>query len=222
MKSKQIKIKHLIFTILAGLFLNSQSNAQTISATRSDKSFEDVKLSDSILLEDNGAKTTLKSVSFGLRKVKKFGLVTVSVYVIEFFAKNPALLVKTNDGILNSLKAAGTVQLRLTVLRDLKGTQISDSFKEALKANDIDSTKTTTELTAVLTAVNEITKFKKDEVFSLTAEWKDGNATLFIQRPDQSIQKITGPDKFVIDLLSIWFGKPVDEKMEDLKKTLLK
>ena len=208
--------------VLASFLLSSPSRAQSIIATQSDKSFEDVKLSDSILLEDNGSKTNLKSVSFGLRKVKKFGLVTVSVYVVEFFTKNPAQLIKTNEGLLNSLKTAGPVQLRLTLARDLKGSQISDSFKEALKANDIDPTNTTTELTAVLTAVNEITKFKKDEVFSLTAEWKDSNATLFIQRPDQSIQKITGPEKFVTDLFSIWFGKPVDDKMEDLKKTLLK
>ncbi len=217
-----MKLKHITLTILAGLFLNSISNAQSMTATPSDKSFEDVKLTESILLDDNSSKTNLKSVSYGLRKVKKFGLVTVSVYVIEFFAKNPAQLVKTNEGLLNSLKVAGPVQLRLTLARNLKGPQISDSFKEALKANDIDPTKTTTELTAVLTAVNEMTQFKKDEVFSLTAEWKDNTATLFIQRPDQSIQKITGPEKFVTDLFSIWFGKPVDEKMEDLKKTLLK
>ena len=91
-----------------------------------------------------------------------------------------------------------------------------------MKANDIDTANTTAELTSVLAAVNEITKFKKGEVFSLTAEWKDATATLFIQRPDQSIQKITGPEKFITDLFSIWFGKPVDDKMEDLKKTLLK
>lgn len=222
MKLNPMNTKQLTLTIFASLFLSLNLNAQSLTATPSDKTFEDVKLTDSVLLDDGGAKTSLKSVSHGLRKVKKFGLVTVSVYVMELFAKNPTSLVKTNEGALGSLKAAGPVQLRLTLARDLKGSQISDSFKEALKANDIDTANTTAELTSVLTAVNEITKFKKGEVFSLTADWKDATATLYIQRPDQSIQKITGPDKFITDLFSIWFGKPVDEKMEDLKKTLLK
>jgi hypothetical protein len=222
MKLNPMNAKQLTLTIFASLFLSLNLNAQSLTATPSDKTFEDVKLTDSVLLDDNGSKTSLKNVSHGLRKVKKFGLVTVSVYVMELFAKNPAQLVKTNDGILGSLKSAGPVQLRLTLARDLKGSQISDSFKEALKANDIDTANTTAELTSVLAAVNEITKFKKGEVFSLTAEWKDATATLFIQRPDQSIQKITGPEKFITDLFSIWFGKPVDDKMEDLKKTLLK
>lgn len=222
MKLNPMNAKQLTLAIFASLFLSLNLNAQSLTATPSDKTFEDVQLTDSVLLDDGGAKTSLKSVSHGLRKVKKFGLVTVSVYVIEFFAKNPSQLAKTNEGILGSLKSAGPVQLKLTLARDLKGSQISDSFKEALKANDIDTANTTAELTSVLTAVNEITKFKKGEVFSLTAEWKDSTATLFIQRPDQSIQKISGPEKFVTDLFSIWFGKPVDEKMEDLKKVLLK
>jgi hypothetical protein len=222
MKLNPTNAKQLTLAIFASLFLSLNLNAQSITSSPSDKSFEEVQLTDSVLLEEGGVKTSLKTVSHGLRKVKKFGLVTVSVYVAELFAKNPTSLVKTNEGILTSLKSAGPVQLRLTVSRDLKGSQISDSFKEALKANDIDTANTTAELSAVLTAVNGITKFKKGEVFSLTAEWKDTTATLFIQRPDQSIQKISGPEKFVTDLFSIWFGKPVDDKMEDLKKTLLK
>lgn len=209
-------------SIFVSLFISTCAFAQSLTSTASEKSFEDVKMTDSVLLEDGGAKANLKSVSYGLRKVKKFGLVSVSVYVIEFFAKDSSKLVKSNEGILNSLKAAGPVQLKLTLARDLKGPQISDSFKDALKANDIDVDKTSKELTAVLTAVNEISKFKKGEIFSLTADWKDNVATLYIQRPDLSIQKITGPEKFITDLFSIWFGKPVDEKMDDLKKNLLK
>jgi hypothetical protein len=222
MKLRTKNLKQFAITLFASLFLSLNLNAQSITSTPSEQTFEDVKLTDSVLLDDSGTKTSLKNVSHGLRKVKKFGLVTVSVYVLEVFAKNPSSLVKTNEGILSSLKTAGPVQLKLTLARDLKGSQISDSFKDALKANDIDTANTTTELTAVLKAVNEITKFKQGEVFSLTAEWKDTTATLYIQRPDQSIQKVTGPEKFVNDLFSIWFGKPVDDKMEDLKKTLLK
>lgn len=106
--------------------------------------------------------------------------------------------------------------------RDLSGTQISESFTEALTANGIDAANTSSELKTVLATLGEIKKFQNGETFSLTASWKDSNATLFIQKPDLSIQKITGPEKFVTDLFSIWFGKSADSKLEDLKKTLLK
>jgi Chalcone isomerase-like len=208
----------LVFTIL----FQTHIQAQTVTAHASDKIFEDVKLSQSITVEDAGLKNELKSVSYGIRKKKVYLLAIVKIYVAEFFAADPAKLQKNSDGILASLKSAGPVQLRLTVSRDLTGTQISESFAEALKANDIDADKSSKELATVLSSVHEIKKFKTGEVFSLTATWKDGNATLLIQKPDQSVQKISGPEKFVSDLFSIWFGKPADDKLADLKKSLLK
>jgi len=98
---------------------------------------------------------------------------------------------------------------------------MSESFKEALKINGVDLEKNI-ELTTLLKALIDIEKIKAGEVFSVTASWLDGSANIFIQRPDQTIQKISGPEKMVTDLFSIWFGQPADAKLEDLKKTLLK
>ncbi len=196
--------------------------AQTITTHATEKTFEDVKLVDTVTLEDAGVKTELKSVSYGIRKKKVYLLAVVKIYVAEFFAADSTKLQKTSEGILPSLKSAGPVQLRFTVSRDLTGSQISESFIEALKANDIDTEKTSKELAEVLASVKDIKKFKTGEVFSLTAFWKDGTATLWIQKPDQTIQKITGAEKFATDLFSIWFGTPADPKLEDLKKALLK
>jgi Chalcone isomerase-like len=209
-------------TFFSVLLLIFSINAQTLTTKPSEKTFEDVKLLDSVSFEDGTVKADLKSVSYGLRKKTKFGLITVSVYVAEFFVADPTKLQKTSDGILASLKTAGPVQLRLTVSRDLTGEQISDSFAEAFKANDIDLEKTSKELTDVLSAIKDIKKFKKGDVFSLTIYWMNTTATLLIQKPDQSIQKISGPDKLATDLFSIWFGISADTKLEDLKKALLK
>ncbi len=208
----------LIFSIL----FQTHIQAQTITAHTSDKTFENVKLSQSVTIEDAGLKNELKSVSYGLRKKKVYLLAIIKIYVAEFFAADPTKLQKNSDEIIASLKTAGPVQLRLTVSRDLTGSQIYESFVEALKANDIDADKSSKELADVLSAVREVKKFNTGEVFSLTATWKDGNATLLIQKPDQSIQKISGPEKFVSDLFSIWFGKPADDRLADLKKALLK
>ncbi len=212
----------LTFMLAITITFGSVATAQTILAKATGTLFKEVPLTESVTTEEAGIKTELKKVSHGLRQKTKFGLITVSVYVAEFFAKDSSKLNKTSDGILNSLKLAGPVQLRLTMSRDLTGTQISDSFKEALKANGIDTEKTTKELTEILTAVGEIKKFKSNETFSVTTFWNDSMATLWIQKPDLTIQKITGPEKLANDFLSIWFGKPVDNKLEELKKALLK
>ena len=210
----------LIF--MCSFLLMSNSMAQTILATPSETVFEDIKLTKSITIDDNKIITELKSVSYGVRKKKVFLLAVVKIYVAEFFAAEPTKLVKTDAGILNSLKSAGSVQLRFTASRDLTGSQISESFKEALKENGIDLEKSSSELTDVLAAIHSVQKIKNGEVFSLTSIWKNSTATLLIQKPDQTIQKISGPEKFAVDLFSIWFGKPADPKLEDLKKSLLK
>jgi hypothetical protein len=220
MKSYKLLSTIILTSVVFSVFSPSSLFSQTTGA---DVLFEDVKLSPTVTVDDTGTKTELKSVSHGLRKKKVFGLIPVKIYVTEFFSEHPEKLKKTNDEILTSLKLSQAVQLKLTLSRDLSGTQIADSFKEALAANKIDTEKTSKELKEVLSVINKIEKFKNTETFSISALWqKDNTATLIIQKPDGSIQKVTGPDQFVTDLFSIWFGTPVDGKMEDLKKALLK
>ena len=167
-------------------------------------------------------KTDLKKVSHGIRKKKVFGLATVKVYVAEFFSAAPEKLIKTEDGILSSLKKSEAVELKLTMSRDLSGKKITDSFKEALEKNGLDLNSLSPELSSVLNELNQVAEFKKNDTVSLTSTWNDTKATLFIQKPDGKIKQITGDEKFVTDLFSIWFGTPADDKLADLKKALIK
>lgn len=194
----------------------------SISYALSETSYEDTKLVQATTLQFQNQKTELKPIAHGLRKKKFFGLVPVKVYVIEFLSANPTKLVKTDEGILASMKSAEAVELKITVKRDLGGKKITDSFIESLKNNGIDTANLSTEMAAILAELNTINEFKKGETFSLLATWKDANATLFIHKPDGSIKMITGPEKFAHDLFSIWFGTPADKEMIELKKTLLK
>ncbi len=184
--------------------------------------FEDVNVSSFSSLYDQGKTTDLKMVNHGIRKKKVFGLATVKVYVVEFFAADPSKLDKTEDGILNSLKKAGAVELKLTMSRDLAGSKITDSFKEALEHNGLDISALSKEMNDLMTELSSVKEFQKGQSFSLLATWKGINATLFIKRPDGSIKTITGNETFVTDLFAIWFGKPADDKLLDLKKTLIK
>lgn len=211
--------KNLIGSALF-LFLVVASTAYSQKETAN--KFEGVALTTSAQVEDGTSKIELKSVSHGIRKKKAFGLVTVRVYVAEFLAQTPAKLVKTEEGILNSLKDAGPVQLRLTMLRDLKGSDIYKAFTESLSANSIDTAKMSAPLQSVMDEIKAVEKFKENEVFTITSLWKDAKSTLVITKPDGTAKTISGDEDFAKQFLSIWFGEPVDDKLADLKRALLK
>lgn len=164
--------------------------------------------------------TDLKAVSHGIRRKKVFGIATVDVYVAEFYALSPEKIQKSDDQILNSLPTAGPVQIKLTLKRDLSGSDISKSFKEALKENDVDLSNTVVGLSDLMTEVETVKSFKKGEVFSLTADWSQNQ--IIVKKPDESTKTILADSEGLKKLFAIWLGKPVDEKMNDLKKSLLK
>jgi Chalcone isomerase-like len=188
----------------------------------SEITFEDVNVSSYSSLYYQGKTTDLKMVNHGIRKKKVFGLATVKVYVVEFFAADPSKLDRTEDGILTSLKKAGAVELKLTMSRDLAGSKITDSFKDALEHNGLDIKNLSKEMNELMTELSSVQEFQKGQSFSLLATWKEATATLFIKRPDGSVKTITGNETFVTDLFAIWFGKPSDDKLLDLKKSLIK
>lgn len=166
--------------------------------------------------------TDLKAVSHGIRRKKVFGIATVDVYVAEFYALTPEKIQKSDDQVLNSLSMAGPVQIKLTLKRELSGSDISKSFKEALKENDVDLSKPVAGLSDLMTEVESIKSFKKGEVFAISGDWSNNQQRIVIQRPDGSTKTITADDASLKKLFSMWLGKPVDDKMNDLKKNLLK
>lgn len=192
-----------------------------INTIAGEEKFEDVTLAKGRTLVAGDKSTELKTVNYGLRKKAVFGLVPVRVYVAQFFAADPEKLVKTEDGILSSLKAAGPVQLRLTFLRDLPGSKIADSFKEGLEANKINVKHLSGEMTQVMNIVSAISEFKKGDSFSITATYTDTTSTLLLESSTE-IKVITGSPELAHEIFSIWFGKPADGKLGDLKKALIK
>ena len=198
------------------------SFAQSLTTTLGAKKYDEFPLAVSSQLVD-GSTTDLKAASHGLRQKKVFALVIVKVYYAELLAAKPEALVKDDEHILDSLKTAGPVQLRLTLLRDLGGKKISESFAEALEANGLNEKDYSSELKQVLEQISQIKEFKKGDVFSIVGTWKDKTETLYLQKPDGTVSRISGEtSNFVDQIFKIWFGKPVDEKLASLKKELMK
>ncbi len=183
--------------------------------------FEDVMLLNSRTLTIDGKSTAIKKISHGLRKKAVFGLVPVRIYVTELLAAQPEKLIRTETGFIPSLKAAAPVQLHLTFLRDLPGRKVADAFKEGLEANKINVKKLTPELTQVLEQVTAVQEFNKGQTFSVTAAWTGSEGAIILE-DSQKIKIIPGSDEFIEQIFSIWFGKPADPKLADLRKDLFK
>ncbi len=220
---KTIKSTLSLTVFLAVLGISVQSQAILLKTETTSKIFENAKLVNSVVLvNDDKTEVTLKAYSHGLRKKAVFGPIKVSVYVMQLLAANPEKLVKTDAGFLASLKEAGPVQLHLTFLRDLPGEKIATSFQEGLEANGLSPKALNMELATIMREISNIKEFKDGQNFALTFTWSGEMATVYITDPTAKIISISGPKAFADNLLSIWFGKPADSKLEDLKKTLIK
>lgn len=215
--------KNIFYALLSLIFLPLFSFGLSLQTTLSDKKVEEITLTQSIKLIETNTSYQMDQYSYGLRKKKVYGLVTVKVYLAELFVKNAKSLTADESTFLSQLEASGPIQLRLTMVRDLKGSDIYNAFVDSLEANGIEIKNANNELQTVLEEVKNYEKFKNKEVFSLTISWDGaGKATLHIQKPDGTIKSITGDKIFAQQLLSIWFGKASDPKLEDLKKELIK
>lgn len=211
-------MKLLITLVIAAFAISAQ--AQTLTTTVGDKKYDTYGLASSAELKVDNTVTSLKPVSHGIRKKKVFALVPVKVYYAELLAAKPEAIVKSEDAALASLKAAGPVQLRLTMLRDLPAKKISDSFIDALKANDI--AVDDGDMKTVMGHISSMSEFKQGEIFSIVGSTSGDKGFLYLQKPTGEIITITGSAKLPEQMFSIWFGKPVDDKLADLKKELLK
>lgn len=211
-----------ILLIAFAVLLGFQAKAVSFKTVLSETPFENTQLFDSVtLVNDDKSEVVMKQVSHGLRKKAVFGLVAVRVYALQLLAAKPELLVKTDEDILASLKTAGPVQLQLSFLRLLPGEKISESFRDGLKANGVDINKLSPEMTQVLSEISKITEFKEGEKFSITFTWSGEQATVYLTDIKKMVT-VSGPQEFALQLLSIWFGKPADGKLSELKKALLK
>ncbi len=220
---KKTTILTVLLALALVLGLSSKSFAAVSIQTEETKEiFEDVHLLDNAVLNIEATQTKIKKVSHGLRKKAVFGLVPVRVYVLQLLAAHSEKLIKTEEGILKSLKEAGPVVLQITFLRDLPGSKISDAFKDGLESNKVNVKSLSPELEQVLKEISNIKEFKSNESFSIAVTWNDKKATVYLQQAGSDIKTVTGPSEFAEQLLSIWFGTPSDGKLGDLKKNLIK
>lgn len=161
----------------------------------------------------------LKAVSAGLR-AKKILFVNVKVYVAQLFVENSDQWTEK----ISTLEKLKTIALRMNFLREVDAEKIETSFREGLKANKINLDQPA--IQTFLKAVAANSNIKKNEIMTLVGAFSETTngqktETLYFESTSGTVTSIEGPNGFLQQVFSIWFGETPELALSDLKKSLL-
>lgn len=156
---------------------------------------------------------SLSLTGYGIRK-KKVVFIKVNVYVASHYVSNPSAW--TANDPAGALKKQPRRLLNLNFMRDVPGEKIKGAFEDSLKENGLDPERK--DLAKILNGMAADLKEKDQISFSGTIDGKSGEQTLTAKGPSGSVEAKS--PSIVDDMWSIWFGKPADGGLEDLKAEL--
>lgn len=209
-----------ILVLLCSFFVSTTSFAALLTVEGTSKKVEELNLSATATVKVEGEDMKLTSVGAGLR-TKKVVFVKVKVYVGQLYVASPEIFKKYEAEALGSLKDQRAVAIQLHFLRDVDAENVQKSFSEALKANGVDVTQSSTKqfLEAVAKG-GEANKAKSLSILGL--RFKDGREGIFYESTNGKTYEIKGDAGFIERIFSIWLGKPADEGVADLRREILK
>jgi hypothetical protein len=202
------------------LTLASYSQASLLKTEAGDKKIESITISKSGIVTIEGKDTTLTTLGAGLR-TKKVLIANVKVYVAEIFSSEATKFVRTEAEALNSIDLSGTSAVKLNFLRSVDAEKVQVSFRDALKANNVNLTDAGVD--AFLKAVSaggEATEGKS--LIIVTQKNADGTESAYYEDTTGKSTKVSGSKGLAKSILSIWLGTPSDDGVAKLKEQILK
>ncbi|WII70825.1 chalcone isomerase family protein [Bdellovibrio sp. 22V] len=210
----------LFIASLFTLLLSLNASAALLTTEGKGEKVEGLTLATSATANVENESLKLTSVGAGLR-AKKVVFVNVKVYVGQLFVSTPESFKKADAEALGSLKDQKAVAVQLHFLRDVDADNVQKSFKEALKANKID-----TEDASVKQFLDSVAKggeAKEGKALTIVgARLKDGVEAVLYETTTGNLSEIKGSTGLIEKIFSIWLGKPADEGVAQLKKSMLK
>ncbi|UYL08182.1 chalcone isomerase family protein [Bdellovibrio sp. SKB1291214] len=209
-------MKTIIITLISILTLNA--NAALLKTEAHTSKLENVALSSTASTNIDGEDVKLTHVGAGLR-AKKVVFVNVKVYVGELFTSDPTKFKKSDA--LTSVKDQKAIAVQLHFLRDVDAENVQKSFKEALTANSVNIEDAS--IKQFLDAVNKGGEAKQGKSLTiLGSRLKDGSEKISYETTSGTVTEVKGSAGLVEKVFSIWLGKPSDNGVADLKKSILK
>ncbi|MFS4459693.1 chalcone isomerase family protein [Bdellovibrio sp. HCB2-146] len=207
-----------IFTTF--IFASSWGWAALLTPEGQGQKVEQITLSTAATTSIGGETLKLTSVGGGLR-AKKVVFVNVKVYVGQLYVASPEKFVKNDAGALVSLKEQKAVAMQLHFLRSVDADNVQKSFKEALAANSVNVEDASVQ--EFLSAVAKGGEAKEGKSLTvLGTKSPDGSERISYETTSGQVTDIKGSAGFIEKVFSIWLGKPADEGVAQLKKSILK
>ncbi|WP_413294083.1 chalcone isomerase family protein [Bdellovibrio sp. HCB185ZH] len=210
-------MKTIILSFIASL-LSLNANAALLKAEAGTQKMEKVILSSSATTNVDGEDVKLTEVGAGLR-AKKVVFVNVKVYIGELFVSDVA---KFNKGeALTSVKDQKAIAIQLHFLRAVDAANVQKSFKEALAANSVNLEDSS--IKQFLDAVSKGGEAQEGKSLTiLGSRMKDGSEKISYETTSGTVTEIKGSAGFIQNVFAIWLGKPADDGVAELKKSILK
>ncbi len=216
-------MKHLLTSSLICLLLSVTSviaSASQLTNEGSKGKLDGISLSSGSTTNVEGESIKLSQIGAGLR-AKKVVFVNVKVYVGELFVSSPEKFKKSESEALASVKDQKTIAIQLHFLRNVDAENVQKSFKEALKANDVNLDDASVK--QFLDSVSQGGEAKEGKALTiLGAKLKDGSEEVIYETTSGNVSSIKGPAGFVEKIFSIWLGKSADGGVAHLKSSILK
>jgi hypothetical protein len=163
---------------------------------------------------------SLQQVSQAIRR-KKIALFWVKVYRCELLASLPGQYLKTSaEAALNSLTSNKLVALRMEFLRDVGVEKMVSSFTDGLKENDLKPEEPVYQ--HFFDAMKKSGDVKEKQTWTIVFEKKDKDESIHMENGEGKVQMISVPQGTTKNIFKIWFGKPADSGLEEMKEAFLK
>ncbi|MNK01104.1 hypothetical protein D3C87_188980 [compost metagenome] len=214
-------MKTLFAKSIALIFLLSSLSAQAglLAIENSPEKLEKVTLGKAAVAQIEDQAVPLTAVGAGLRS-KKVVFVNVRVYVGQLFASDIPKFKFSETEALDSIHDQKAVAIQLHFLRDVDADNVQKSFKEALTANGVKLDESGVK--QFLEAVSSGGEAKEGKALTiLGAKLKDGSEVVFYETTSGNVSQIKGSAGFVKNIFSIWLGKPSDDGVAKLKKSIV-
>jgi hypothetical protein len=212
--------KTIWMTQILALLVSSQVFAGMITLNAGTQNNDGVNISLGGTATIAGRSYDLTTVSSGMRK--HYVLIKgIRIYVLQLMVDtaDSANFVKDTNGTLglDSVMKMKAAALHLSFVYDVSASDVQTSFKAAMQANKVDTTRA--DIAQFLQAVvdggnahNGKTIVIMGEMASDTITYEDNNGTE---------HTITGSGSLVHDIFSIWLGTSADRGLSELREELL-
>jgi hypothetical protein len=213
-------MKSLFPLILSSVLFSTTSFAALLTVEPSPQALEKVPVAKSAVAHVDAQNINLAAVGAGLRG-KKVVFVNVKVYVGQLFVADFAKFHRDDKEVLNSLAEQSAAAIQMHFLRSVDADTVQKSFRDSFSANSVNLEDAS--IKQFLDAVkNGGAAEDKKNLTILGVKGADGTETIYYENSAEKVSQIKGSAGFIKNVFSIWLGKPSDDGVAQLKKSMLK